>query len=130
MKNFIILASCILVIAAALFYDQVLAVFSGMTTLEALKFIATFILHVVTTTICGYIFIALPEIIKPWLRMHKKTSKAKTRLPLQIKTSKPKRMSTNQILQTLLAKQIGLDTHRSNVTTTASPEEHQIKLDF
>ena len=68
-KNTMIALGFILLIGAALFYDQIWAVFSGMSVMESMKFIATFILHVTVGTICAYVLFGLPEIIKPWVRL-------------------------------------------------------------
>ena len=68
MKNFVILLSVIVVIAAALFWREVAGIFAGMSPLEAMRQIVTFILHVAVATILAYAAMTIPEFIKPWLR--------------------------------------------------------------
>ena len=68
MKNFVILLSVILVIAAALFWREVAGIFTGMSPLEAMRQIVTFILHVAVATILAYVVMTIPEFIKPWIR--------------------------------------------------------------
>ncbi len=71
MKNFVILLSVIVVIAAALFWREVTGIFAGMSPLEAMRQIVTFILHVAVATILAYAAMTVPEFIKPWLRTFK-----------------------------------------------------------
>ena len=56
-----------------MFYDQVLAIFAGMTVIDSLKFIVQFILHVAVGTIAAYVVYTLPEILKPWMRTMRKS---------------------------------------------------------
>jgi cytochrome c oxidase assembly factor CtaG len=68
MNNFVIVLGLIVVIAAALFWREVLGIFAGMSPLEAMKQIVTFILHVAVATIAAYAVMTVPEFIKPWIR--------------------------------------------------------------
>jgi hypothetical protein len=68
MRNFVIILSVIVVIAAALFWREVVGVFAGMSPLEAIQQIVTFILHVAVATIAAYAVMTVPEFIKPWMR--------------------------------------------------------------
>jgi hypothetical protein len=70
-KNFTITLTIILVIAAGLFWREVWGVFAGMSVLESLKQIVTFVLHVAVATIAAYAAMTLPEFIKPWMRAFK-----------------------------------------------------------
>lgn len=68
-KELLIFLGLIAVAGLALFFDDVLAYFNGMTPLEAVKQIFTFVLHVTVGTVCGYVVFGLPTIVKPWMRM-------------------------------------------------------------
>jgi len=68
MKNFVIILGVIVVIAAALFWREVVGIFADMTPLEAMQQIVTFILHVAVATIAAYAVATLPEFVKPWMR--------------------------------------------------------------
>jgi hypothetical protein len=68
MKNFVIVLGVIVVAAAALFWREVLGLFAGMSPLEAMQQIVTFILHVAVATIAAYSVMTVPEFIKPWLQ--------------------------------------------------------------
>lgn len=76
-------ATIILIFIAAIgglvFYDQVLAIFNGMTPLAALKMITDYILHVAIVTIIGMVLFGLPEIIKPWLGLLRRKRRAMRR---------------------------------------------------
>lgn len=68
-SELIILLGLVLVVAAVLFWDQVKDIFAGMTPLEAMQTVVQYILHVVVITIFGYVIFGLPAILKPWLKM-------------------------------------------------------------
>jgi hypothetical protein len=68
MKNFVIVLGVTVVAAAALFWREVLGLFAGMSPLEAMQQIVTFILHVAVATIAAYSVMTVPEFIKPWLQ--------------------------------------------------------------
>ncbi len=68
MKNFVIILGVTVVIAAALFWREVVGIFAGMTPLEAMQQIVTFILHVAVATIAAYAVATVPEFVKPWMR--------------------------------------------------------------
>ena len=80
-QPFLILLVMVLVVGAALFYDQVLAIFHGMSALEAMRTILTFVLHVAVVTIASYVAFTLPEIFKPWLQMLRWKRRASKRVP-------------------------------------------------
>lgn len=68
-KEYLLVLGLVAVIGGLLFFDQVMAVFQGMTPLDAIQTIWQFILHVTVGTIFAYLIIGLPEIVKPWVRM-------------------------------------------------------------
>jgi hypothetical protein len=68
MKNFVIVLGVIVVAAAALFWREVLGLFAGMSPLEAMQQIVTFILHVAVATIAAYAVMTVPELLKPWIQ--------------------------------------------------------------
>ena len=78
-KEHLIFLGVLLVIGVILFFDQVLALFQGMSPLEAMQKIFSFILHVVVVTILSYVAFTLPEIVKPWLRMVRRRGRAHRR---------------------------------------------------
>lgn len=85
-KEYLIFLIILLVIGAILFFDQVLALFQGMSVLEAMQKILTFILHVVVVTIISYVAFTIPNIVKPWLRMirrQQRTTRHRRRNPKQ-----------------------------------------------
>jgi hypothetical protein len=75
MKRFMIPILFILIIGAALFFQNILDTFRNMTAIEAMKFIWTTILHLTVTTICFWFLYTMPEIVKPWLRTFRKQQK-------------------------------------------------------
>ncbi len=75
-KQLLIVLVVVLVIGGLTFYEQVLAIFHGMTPLAALKMIMDYVLHVAVVTIIGFVIFGLPEIVKPWLRMTRHKQRA------------------------------------------------------
>lgn len=71
-KETLVLLGLIAVAGLALFFDDVAAWLGGMTPLEAVKQIATFILHVTVGTVAATALFGLPKIVKPWMRMLKR----------------------------------------------------------
>lgn len=72
-NEIMIVLGLVLVVAAVLFWDQVMATFAGMTPLEAMQTIVQYILHVTVITIFGFLIFGLPEIVKPWIKMLKRS---------------------------------------------------------
>lgn len=70
-----IVLGLVLLVAAILFWDQIAAIFAGMTPLEAMQTIVQYILHVTVITIFGFLIFGLPEIIRPWIKMLKRGPK-------------------------------------------------------
>jgi hypothetical protein len=79
-KHLMIVLGFVLGIGGILFFDEVLSIFAGMSVLEAMRTIWTFVLHVVVTTVLGYVVIGLSEIVKPWVRMLRRSGRAKNRV--------------------------------------------------
>lgn len=105
-KDFMILLAIVSVIGAILYYEQILAIFRGMSPLEALKTIVTFVLHVSVTAIVSYVAISLPKITRPWLKALRSQRRRVKRQPAVQQQPSPRapRLTSAQILQ-LLASQ-------------------------
>jgi len=88
----------VLAIGSLTFADQIAAVFDGMTPLEALNFIVTFILHVAVATIAAWVVFGLPEIVKPWLRMFRRTPAHRRRSAPQAAAPRGARLNKDQVL--------------------------------
>jgi hypothetical protein len=84
-KDFMIVLVIIVLIGAFLFHDQILASFQGMSPMEAMKFIVSFVLHVAVATIVSYIAYTLPEFVKPWMNMMRTNRRRGRRQPTQQK---------------------------------------------
>jgi len=67
-KDLLALCAVVLIVGAVLFYDQIINIFRGMSPLEAMQTIWTFVLHIAVGTIFAYVIFGLPEIVKPWLK--------------------------------------------------------------
>lgn len=79
MKFGLIVLTFIAAIGGLVFHDQVAGLFAGMTPLEALETIVTFVLHVAVTTIAAYVAYTLPEIAKPWVKTFRWKRRAERR---------------------------------------------------
>lgn len=105
MKQALTVLLLIVAAAAVMFWKQVLGVFAGMSVLEAMEFIVTFVLHVTVGTVAAYVAFGLPEIVKPWVRMFKQKRRAQRRGRSVVNVSAPvekaKRISAMQLLQML-----------------------------
>ncbi len=105
MRHFITILSLIALSAAALFYEQVLAIFAGMSVMESLAMIVKFILHVAVATIAGSLVMALPKFINPWfrtLRRRQRDSRRARNVVSPTAAPKPRRLTVNELL-TMLA---------------------------
>lgn len=107
MKNsLLIVLGIVAVIGAALFGDQVLALFAGMSPLEALRMIVTFILQAAVATIAATIALGLPTWMKPWIRMlRRKRRAARGRESVRAVTPRAPRMNYAALLRGLLTQQ-------------------------
>lgn len=112
MKNFMIFLSVVLMIAVALFWRQVWGIFAGMSVLEAMNTIVTFILHVAVATIAAYAVMLIPEYVLPWLkalrwkrsgRRSAEGRRQKTEDGRQAVLSMPKFRGKDQLLMQMLA---------------------------
>ncbi len=101
-----------LVVGGALYADQILALFHGMSVLESLQFIWQFVLHVAVITIVVYLLQTLPEFVKPWskvlglkwqLRMRQMRKGRWSETP---KTPRAKPLSTDQLMRMYIARQM------------------------
>lgn len=100
--NLLIGLVIVAVVGGALFGDQVLALFAGMTALEALRTIVTFILHVAVATIASWAAFTLPELLKPWRRALRKKRRLARRQPTQVAAPRAPRMNYAALLRLLL----------------------------
>lgn len=102
MKQAITVLSLIALAAAALFWRQVWSIFAGMSVLESLEYIVTFILHVAVGTVAAYVVVGLPAIVKPWVRMFRQKQRGmrRGRIVVQAKTPtiKPGKLTVDQLL--------------------------------
>ena len=111
MKPMMTALSLILAAAGVLFWKQVWGMFAGMTIMEAMEFIVTFILHVAVGTIAAYVVFGLPKIIKPWVRLfqwkQRNALRGRRRNIAQVKTPvvHPRRMTVKEMLSLLAPEQ-------------------------
>lgn len=132
MKHILIVLTFIGVIGGLVFYDQVLAVFDGMTPLESLRMIWSFVLHAVVTTILGYAgLLAYREIVLPGLRMLRQKRKTTRRGRIQPKAAAPRAPRVNKdSLLVWLASQLQRRESKATATTEAlSPDEARIRFE-
>jgi hypothetical protein len=126
-KHTLIIITFVLGIGAVLFADQLLAIFHGMSPLQAMQMIWTFVLHVAVTTIVGYVVVGLPAIVKPWLRMFLRKRKATHRgMDVQkTATQRAPRINKDQVLLWMASQM----TKGKATTETRQPSDDiQIKL--
>lgn len=130
MKIFYIFLGTVFTAGAALYWQEIAALFAGMTPLEILKQIASFALHVAWITILGFMVTTLPKMVRPWLRALKREGyhkmRASRRTPVVMRTQKQESFPVRQ-LTALLAKQAGV---KSSPATALRAEEPEIKLDW
>jgi len=140
-KKLLIIISLVLLIGSALFYDQVLAAFNGMTPLESLQFLANYILHAMVATIVGIVLVGLPKIMQPWinalrwkrldaLKAQRVNRKRNRGIAQPISTPKaPVTSNVNRMMISYLLKQAGIE-KRQPVTRQAKEVRTHIKLDM
>jgi len=141
-KKLLIIISLVLLIGSALFYDQVLAAFNGMTPLESLQFLANYILHATVATIVGIVLVGLPKIMKPWinalrwkrldaLKAQRTNRKRNRGIAQPIFTPKaPVTSNVNRTMISYLLKQAGVTEKQPPVTRQAKEVRTHIKLDM
>lgn len=127
-KDFVIVLVIVVVVGAILFYDQILAVFQGMSPLEAMRFIVSFVLHVSVATIASYAAYTLPEFVRPWLRMMRTKRRRSRRQPNQQKKPRQRsqRLTNAQILQLLASQPAG----RQKPTISNPQSDSDTRLEF
>lgn len=103
--SLLIVLGIIVVIGAALFGDQVIALFAGMTPLESLRMIVTFILHVAVATILSYAALTAPELLKPWLKTLRRKRRGTHRGASQPAAPRTPRMNYSALANWLLKQQ-------------------------
>lgn len=68
MKNWILVLGFMALVGTGLFWEDVYAIFAGMTAMQALDVIVTFLLKVGALSVISFVVYNLPHAIKPWLR--------------------------------------------------------------
>jgi uncharacterized membrane protein YcjF (UPF0283 family) len=128
MKNFMIVLTIILLIAVVLFWREVWGIFAGMSVLEAMNTIVTFILHVAVATIAVYALTLIPEYVMPWLKVFKikqrQARKARRHGRIPEPTVKAPRLNANSMLISLLARQMGVSKNHKSVQYEEPPSIH------
>lgn len=119
-KGILIMSVIGLVVGAVFFWDQVVGIFQGMSPLEAMKFIITFLLHVVVVTVLSYMLYTAPEIVKPWMRALKKRRSHRGTMT-NGKQERAPRLNTDQMLRLYIAQQMSGRTKR-DVPPSASDD--------
>jgi hypothetical protein len=86
-------------IGGMLFADQIAAVFRGLSPLESLRLIWTFVLHVTVTSVIGYAVVGASKVIQPWVRTMRKRRKALRRAPRVVGTApRAPKVNKDQVL--------------------------------
>jgi hypothetical protein len=131
-KKIMIALGFILLIGAALFYDQIWAVFSGMSVMESMKFIVTFILQVTVGTICAYVLFGLPKIIQPWMRLLRQKRKVSRKMQRAEGRRQilPQRAPTQNRVMSYLLNQLGFVEKKSTGQPQVQETPSHIKLDM
>lgn len=135
MKNFVILLGVIVVIAAALFWREVTGIFAGMSSLEAMRQIVTFILHVAVATILAYAVMTVPEFIKPWLRTFKFRQRQARRIRgntavLSVKTLGTPKLNKDRMLIALVEQLMQKQTKGKERPAEDRDDQENIHFDF
>jgi hypothetical protein len=138
MKNAMIVLTIILLIAVVLFWREVWGIFAGMSVLEAMNTIVTFILHVAVATIAVYALTLIPEYVMPWLKVFKikqrqdRKARRHGRMPEPI--ARAPRLNVNKVLLSLLARQapsaFGISPKRRARLGESENEEPTIRVDL
>jgi len=128
-KGVLILSVIALVVGAVFFGDQVLSTFRGMSPLEAMKFIVTFILHITAGTIAAYMLYNLPEIFGPFVKLLKGGSSKRqmgrrTEAP---KVQKTPRWSTDQMMRMFIDRELTKGSGRKT-PPTAPQDDTQLRF--
>lgn len=141
-KKIYIVIGLVLLMGCVLFYEDILAVFNGMTVLEGLQFLGNYIIHVAVVTICGFMLVGLPKILKPWinalrwkrldaLKAQRVNRKRRRNAVQQSPSTKvPGLSSVNRMMMSYLLKQVGAQKSQPTTRQAAQPERSHIKLDM
>lgn len=78
-KTYLSFLALVGVAGAAIFWQDLAAYFMGMSPLEALKTIVTYLLHLAVGTVAAVVVFGLPKIVQPWMRYFKKHQRNKWR---------------------------------------------------
>lgn len=127
--GFMIVLCIIAVIGAALFGNQIVALFAGMTPLESLQVIVKFILHVAVATIVSYVALTAPELLKPWMRTLRRKRRTARRQPVQIRAPREARVNYKALFHTMLNQQNAPKPRLTQLPTVASTQDES-KLNF
>ncbi len=135
MKNFMIVLGVIVVIAAALFWREVLALFAGMSPLGAMQQIVTFILHVAVATIAAYAVMTVPEFLKPWLqtfRFRQRQARRGHGAPAvqSVKTAGISKLSKDKILIALIQQLMQKQAKGGESPAVVQDDQEKIHFDF
>ena len=135
MKNFMIVLGVIVVIAAALFWREVLGLFAGMSPLEAMKQIVTFILHAAVATIAAYAVMTVPEFIKPWIQTFRSRQRQARRghganLVQRVKTPGISKLNKDKMLIALIQQLMQKQTKGGEKSAAVQEEQENIHFDF
>jgi hypothetical protein len=128
-KPLLIVLTFVAAIGGLVFYDQVLALFAGMTPLAALKLITDYVLHVAIVTILGMVIFGLPEIVKPWLGLLRRKRRALRRgAPMRTEpVQRAPRINKDQVLM-WLASRMTQTTKTPTPSQTPPADDVQFKL--
>jgi hypothetical protein len=126
MKRFVMTISILALVAgAALFPNQIVAQFRGMSPLEAMKTIVTFVLHVAVATIAAYVMYTLPEILGPTIKMLKnKSARIQTGRQIDMQKTKTPRLNTDQMLRLYIAQQMNKGSRRESTPPASNDDIH------
>ena len=127
MKNLYIFVGGVLLVGALIFWRDVIALFAGMTPLEALQQIANYLLHVTVVTVCVWAATTLPELVKPWVRMLRKAGRRRHKAGFQgVQVRQVKDSSLQRTLMAIAAKQAGVKEIRPSQPT--EPQRINVNL--
>ncbi len=136
LKSFTVVLVILLIIGAALFWNQIVDVFQSMSPLEALQVITTYLLHIAVGTICVVIIAGVPQILGPWLKTFRWKQRQARRSPAPARTVQhvpgPRRLNTDQLFKLYLLRQLQPPTHHtpSLPPPSSAESEHRIHWDW
>lgn len=130
--SLLIVLGIVAVIGGALFGDQVMALFAGMSPLEMLRMIVTFVLHVAVATILSFVAFTAPELLKPWMRtLRRKRRAARRGEPVKATMPRAPKMNYAALASWLLNRQNTQSAPRTRQQPpTISPSDDENHLNF